>query len=47
MAVGLAKGWEAKGYWGYYDYHERGYYGPMLPRNYMANTGMLSVKYSF
>jgi hypothetical protein len=47
VAFALAKGWEAKGYWGYYDYHERGYSGPILPRNYMANTGTVSVKYSF
>ena len=47
LAVGLGKGWEAKGGYGYYDYHERGYAGPILPRNFHSNTGTVSVKYSF
>ncbi len=47
IAFSVAKGWEAKGMWGYYDYHEPNYAGPVLPRNFTSNNGTVAVKYSF
>ena len=47
LAFALAKGWEAKGMWNYYDYHERGNPGPILPRDFHSNTGTIAVRYAF
>jgi hypothetical protein len=47
VAFSVAKGWEAKAMWGYYDYHENTYTGPVLPRNFTSNNGTIAVKYSF
>jgi hypothetical protein len=47
VAVGFKRNWEAKGAYGYYDYNERGFAGPVAPRDFHANVGTVSVKYVF
>jgi hypothetical protein len=33
--------------WNYYDYHERGNPGPILPRDFHSNTGTIALRYAF
>jgi hypothetical protein len=33
--------------WGYYGYDDRGPAGPTLPRDFTAQTGTVSLRYSF
>ena len=47
IAYNLTDHWAAKGAWGYYDYNERGWQGPVVPRDFHANTGTLSLRYAF
>lgn len=47
VAYQLNPHWTAKGAWGYYDYNERGWEGYVLPRDFHANTGTLSLRYAF
>jgi len=47
VAYELTPHWTAKGAWGYYDYNERGWQGPVVPRDFHANTGTLSLRYAF
>jgi hypothetical protein len=47
IAASFKKNWEAKGGYGYYDYNERGFTGPVAPRDFHANVGTVSVKYVF
>lgn len=47
VAYELTKHWTAKGAWGFYDYNERGWQGPVVPRDFHANTGTLSLRYAF
>jgi hypothetical protein len=47
LAIDLRKGLTWKGSWGYYDYAEPGAAGPTFPRNFHANLGTMSLRYSF
>ncbi len=47
MAYDLTAHWTAKGAWGGYDYNERGWQGPVVPRDFHASTGTLSLRYGF
>jgi len=47
VAIAFKKNWEAKGAYGYYDYNERGFSGPIPPRDFHANVGTVSMKYVF
>lgn len=44
MAFSFKKNWEAKGAHGDYDYNERGFTGPIPPRDFHASVGTVSVK---
>ena len=47
IAYDVTSHWTAKGAWGFYDYNERGYEGPVLPRDFHAETGTVSLRYTF
>lgn len=54
LDIDVAKGLGFKGAWNYYDYNEKGSNadifgsgGPTLPRDFHANTGTISLRYSF
>lgn len=47
LSYDLTNHWAAKGAWGFYDYNERGWQGPVLPRDFHAQTGTVSMRYSF
>ncbi len=47
VEVALAEGIALKAKWAYFDYNERGYAGPLVPRSFRANTGTVSLNYAF
>jgi len=49
LEVRVARGVSLNGLWSYYDYGEKSSYDPahLVPRNFHANVGTASLKYSF
>ena len=48
IEVLVAKGVAFNGLWSYYDYNEKqAFEGPVFPRDFHANVGTVSLKYSF
>ncbi len=48
VEIGLTRNLAFKGMWRYYNYHEKSNPGIyILPRDFQANTGTLSLRYSF
>ncbi len=47
IAVEIFKGVTAKGAFNYFDYNEKSFQGPVIPRDFHAKTGTISLKYEF
>jgi opacity protein-like surface antigen len=47
LQIQVLKELYVKGGWNYYGYNEKGPAGPTLPRDFHANSGMLSLMYAF
>ena len=47
IAVEIFKGVTAKGAFNYFDYNEKSFVGPVVPRDFHAKTGTVSLRYEF